>query len=96
MTLFESFWRIRRCWEVPISFKISCHHGEELHATEQLDISAVATKVVKTFEFRFVIHMKLKECMGVTRGNIIIIIIHILGLERKNEKGNTLEISVSF
>ena len=30
----------------------------------QLDVSAVATQVVKDFEFSFVIHMKLKESMG--------------------------------
>ena len=63
MTLFESSWRIKRCWEVPISFKIDLATFVENYM-EQLDVSAVATQVVKTFEFSFVIHMKLKGSMA--------------------------------
>ena len=65
MTLFESSWRIRRCWEVLISFKIDLATLVK-NCMQQLDVSTLVTQVVKlkAFEFGFLIHIKLKESMG--------------------------------
>ena len=60
----------------------------------QLDVSAVATQVVKDFEFSFVIQMKLKESMGSQEARFVITI-HILGLKKKRMKGNTSNKSAS-